>query len=148
MNAVDRFWAKVDKGNGDACWLWTGAKSKGYGLVRIDGVARRAHRVAYEWANGPIPEGMELDHFACDTPSCVNPSHSRPVTHRENVLRGRAGAAWNLTKTHCPQGHELSNDNITRYSATRSFRQCRLCKNAAELARYYARRKLGIPRVR
>lgn len=91
---ADRFWRLVDK-SGD-CWLWMGAKWKGYGQFGVQqspGVwpLRKAHRVAYELIVGPIPDGMQLDHL-CRNPSCVNPDHLEPVTNREN------GAAMTVRK--------------------------------------------------
>ena len=87
-----RFWAKVNK-SGD-CWLWTAwIQPDGYGLFRLDGKMRRPHRVAWEWANGPIPEGMEIDH-TCWTRACVNPAHMRLLSHAENG-QNRAGAQAN-----------------------------------------------------
>lgn len=82
---VDRFWKYVDKG-GD-CWLWTGGVSSGYGRVKEDAPSRvqlYAHRVSYEMANGPIPEGMVVDH-RCHVPLCVNPAHLRVVTRKQNI---------------------------------------------------------------
>jgi hypothetical protein len=49
-----------------------------------------AHRVAWEIANGPIPDGIELDHIACVGPSCVRTEHLRLATRKQNMenLRG------------------------------------------------------------
>jgi HNH endonuclease len=67
------------------CWLWTRAKnSKGYGIVRTYGRIRRAHRVAHELRNGPVPDGLFVCH-SCDTPGCINPDHLWTGTHKENV---------------------------------------------------------------
>lgn len=65
------FWAKVEKT--DTHWLWTGAhQSRGYGSFAIAGKTYQAHRLAYETAYGPIPDGLTIDHL-CRVPSCVNP---------------------------------------------------------------------------
>lgn len=96
MSIEDRFWAKVDKQEGDdPCWFWTACLSHaGYGrLGRGKGVVL-AHRFAYELLVGPIPEGMELDHRASCAKRCVNPAHLRPTTHKQNH-ENRAGAQRN-----------------------------------------------------
>ncbi len=90
---ADRFWPKVQKT--DDCWLWNGAtNSQGYPQLgagrRGEGVVY-AHRLSYELANGPIPEGLVIDHL-CRTPSCVNPAHLEAVGQSTNILRGRTSA--------------------------------------------------------
>ncbi len=84
MISADRY--QVDPNSG--CWLFSGSKHKdGYGLVKVDGRTRKAHRVMYEDLVGPVPPGVELDHL-CRTPACINPAHLEPVSHLENVRRG------------------------------------------------------------
>jgi hypothetical protein len=79
------FWAKVQTGLLDECWLWLGSRDgDGYGLVRIEGSTRRAHRVSWQETNGPIPPGKQILH-SCDNPPCVNPNHLRPGTNLQNV---------------------------------------------------------------
>ena len=85
----ERFWGKVDKSG--SCWLWTGAAHNGYGLFRLNGGSRLAHRVSYSWVLGDIPEGQEVDHM-CHNRSCVNPSHLRLASHS---LNGQNRAAAN-----------------------------------------------------
>lgn len=90
----ERFWSKVDKDGPvprynwaeGACWMWTAAKSNGYGIVGVAGTSIGAHRMAYMLSIGPIPEGLELDHL-CRNPGCVNPGHLEPVTRAENIRR-------------------------------------------------------------
>lgn len=72
------------------CSVWTGARNKdGYGVIHSGGYVR-AHRYAWERANGPIPEGMAVDHM-CHNRACVKLEHLRLVTYSQNS-QNRAGA--------------------------------------------------------
>ena len=90
--AEERFWSKVEKTEG--CWNWTkGTHPTGYGMFSFQGRNRYAHRYSYALANGPIPEGLSIDHI-CHNPGCVRPDHLRAVTHKQNH-ENRAGADTN-----------------------------------------------------
>lgn len=43
-----------------------------------------AHRFAYEWAKGSIPEGLHIRH-RCHNPPCCNPAHLETGTAMDNV---------------------------------------------------------------
>lgn len=112
------------------CVNWTGAVVHGgYGTLGIGrsrpGSTRvRAHRLAYEAAKGPIPEGLVIDHL-CRNPRCCNPDHLEAVTMRENTLRGVSIVARCAAATHCPGGHPYSEQNTLRKSGSR---YCLICK--------------------
>jgi hypothetical protein len=128
---IARFWSRVDTRQ-DGCWMWTGAHSAaGYGYFRLHGRMLRAHRVSYELAVGPIPDGLTLDHL-CRNPSCVNPAHLEPVTMRENTMRGTGPSAKNAIKTHCYRGHPF--DEANTFHTPKGERTCRTCRRATDRA--------------
>lgn len=83
---IERFWAYVVKTEPEACWLWDGGLSKGYGSY--GGLwTKLAHKISYELTYDKVPLGMQLDHL-CHTRNCVNPEHLEVVSNRENTVRG------------------------------------------------------------
>lgn len=131
LNFIHRFWSKVERT--DTCWLWLGTVSKknGYAKFQVYRAGALAHRVAYEIANGPIPEHREVMQ-TCNNRLCVNPAHLKLRTRAERELR----------KTHCVHGHEFTQAN-TRYTGT-GARLCRTCKREWERTHPRDRRKVGV----
>jgi hypothetical protein len=131
---IARFFAKVEFT--PTCWIWTASQDRhGYGQFPDwqDGKTihkgRSAHRLAYTYMKGPIPEGFDLDHL-CRVPLCVNPLHLEAVTRQENAQRGLVGiksGQLQQAKTHCPQGHEYNLEN-TYLDPAGHGRQCFTCR--------------------
>lgn len=114
----DRFWKKVRKTS--SCWIWTAAKAHfGYGAFRIRRKTLRAHRLSYWKLVGRIPNGMELDH-KCGNPACVNVAHLDPVSHKENMGRGRQ-----KRRETCVRGHKFSETEVILKNGTRKCAECR-----------------------
>lgn len=126
----------------NGCWTWLGKKAKnGYGHIFSLGKTYLAHRISYELYVGKIPRGLVIDH-KCRNRICINPEHLEIVTLKENILRGKSISAKNSKKIYCKRNHILVGDNLVKRDD--NIRQCRLCKNLAQLE-YTKRRKLLCP---
>lgn len=128
------------------CWIFTGAKLKGYGQIHSEGRTEYTHQIAYAEMIGDMPEGLEPDHL-CGRTDCWNPWHLDPVTHRINVARGPWGK-HQARKTHCPAGHPYSEENTYQHPG-RNNRLCRTCRKEDALVRYHANKeKINARRAR
>jgi hypothetical protein len=106
------------------CFLWVGTVSQfGYGTATANGrTGQKVHRLAYEAAHGPIPNGMHVLH-RCDVRCCVNPDHLFLGTNADNVAdkmaKGRyRGAKPKLTPE---QALALRSFNGTSRAAAKHF---------------------------
>lgn len=133
LDVEDRLLRAVSVAEDSGCWMWMGRRDKGgYGKFRLaDGKESRAHRTSYQLFVGPIPTGLLLRH-TCDTPSCVNPDHLVPGTHRENMddLLERHPA---YGRDHCPK------DPSHEYRFRAGKRECKTCENARKRNAYRAK---------
>ena len=98
---------------------------QGYVQVGMFGKSKRVHRLVLEAFVGPCPEGMVACHYD-DNKENNRLENLRWDTERENMWdRTRNGNDHNANKTHCPQGHEYTEENI--YRRSNGYRQCRAC---------------------
>lgn len=144
ITALERFFKKVKLSK--KCWIWTGGHHlSGYGVFNTGKRLIGSHRWIYEFVNGKIKQGLEIDHL-CRRPACVRPSHLEAVSHSLNVKRG---TCWHHLKqkasliTHCPRGHKYSKEN------TYIHRNCRQCKECVRRRsrEYQARKRQAIAKA-
>jgi hypothetical protein len=131
-----RLWEKVQKEPNGGCWLWTGGTTNGgYGVIGVGrGRLHRAHRISWEIANGPIPDGLKVLH-RCDNPPCVNPAHLFLGTQVDNMRDCAAKGRHKLkAQTHCKRGHEFTAENT--YAVGDRWRGCLTCRKAYDRKRW------------
>ncbi len=122
----------VDRGHSSPCLEWTAALHLGYGWVSHKGKPHLAHRLAYEAAIGPIPEGLVIDHL-CRNRKCLNPDHLEPVTLAVNTRRAHPNYVSDDMSV-CPNGHALEPGYVI--PASNGSRRCLRCERG-ENARPY-----------
>ncbi|MDP4015355.1 MAG: HNH endonuclease signature motif containing protein [Candidatus Nanopelagicales bacterium] len=129
--------AKYVQVNDSECWIWMGTvNSRGYGSVTNGhGKSMLAHRGAWEFVNGPIPDGLTVNH-KCFQKRCLNTEHMELLTAGENTAHARRAIRC------CPAGHDYTPEN-TRVNAA-GHRSCRECANAQRAAARFAA-ALNIP---
>ena len=98
------------------------------GQTQFKGIRDYGHRNAWRAANGPIPEGMQIDHV-CTNTWCVNPSHLDLVTCAENMRRR------SMRMTTCGRGHERNPDTV-RMDA-KNKKRCMACAKENYLKHRY-----------
>lgn len=109
------------------CLDYIGADNgNGYGQFRYNGANGYAHRYAWERVNGPIEDGLTVDHL-CRNRRCCNVEHLELVSGLENYIRACA------VRTECPNGHPYPP------GAEPGKRACPICKKD-QMRRGWARR--------
>jgi hypothetical protein len=120
------------------CWISTySVGSHGYAQVGWQqGDLRNmttAHRAAWTFYNGPIPDGLTVDHI-CHVRRCVNPAHLRLLTRSENGADNRMAEF----RVH-PTTTKLCRRGLHPMAAAGKQNYCRECK--AERQRRYRKQR-------
>ncbi len=98
--AAARFWPKVERAEGDGCWLWKGAVHQtglpvfpkvGASADREASTFLSAARMAWELCNGKMPRHWQVRR-ACGNRLCVRPSHLKVGSGPLNPSAGVAVA--------------------------------------------------------
>jgi hypothetical protein len=139
INPDIRFAALCERAE-DGCLHFVGKLDSGYGRFSLShSQAVLAHRYAWEQVNGPIPDGLTVDHIchdpalcaggkSCTHRRCVDVTHMILATRGDNARRRVHPTNGNDRKTHCKHGHPFSPENTGRNSTSGS-RYCRTCMN-------------------
>ena len=139
---LERIDARYDKPSEDECWNFTGyLNPDGYGQANAGSVNGKqkmiqTHRAMFELHVGQIPLDLTIDHI-CRNRACGNPKHLRIRTLSENS----SDNSW-ARKTHCPQGHEYTNENTYNNKSRKNWanRKCKTCHKES-VRRYKAKLK-------
>lgn len=130
-----RLYSKVsqapEQGPSGDCWEFQGGKHRfGYGMINMSGTkateVTTAHAVAWEIANGPIPNGMFVLH-RCDNPACCRPDHLFLGTHQDNMDdmkakgRGRNGSSHFRSKLSEEDAQRIKEDPRSHYEIAADY---------------------------
>jgi hypothetical protein len=85
-NSLDNIMSNTIRDDDSGCLLYMGRLDEdGYARISCQGKNRIGSDAVYEMVYGPIPEGYEVDHI-CHVRRCVEPTHLRALSHRQNVI--------------------------------------------------------------
>jgi len=122
------------------CVEWSGAKSKGYGRVYLNGRDWLVHRLVYELYHGEKPDVVR---HTCDNPACYNIEHLEGGTQLDNMRdmynRNRDAGS---KRTHCINGHAFDEQNIILEG--NGSRRCRSCHNIRNKKLYWRKKQMKL----
>lgn len=131
IEAIGRFWNKVNRRGPNDCWEWTGTRDQvkggaagrqwgNYGVFYVDKKRCRikAHRIAYCLTHGDIPTWVKVRH-TCDNPPCCNPAHLVAGTHKQNMDDMQRRGRKYISRGQDHQNAKLTEDQVREIWALR-----------------------------
>lgn len=108
LSVKERFFAKTKRAE-NGCLEWTAVTRYGYGIFNRYPRLILAHRMAWIFEHGEIPNGLYVLH-KCDNPPCVEHTHlflgTQMDNHQDKVAKGRSNRGMK-------HGHaKLTNDQV------------------------------------
>ena len=98
------------------------------------------HRLVMEAFAGPCPPGQQVRHWNGDPADNRWPENLLYGTPTEDAFdKVRLGTHHNMVKTHCPKGHEYTEENTE--IGSHGERNCKTCHRAKSFARWQARQE-------
>ncbi len=126
-----RFWSKVEIGPHNKCWIWkAGCFTDGYGLFKIAGRLKRAHRVAFQLSHKISPGPAQVLH-ECDNTICCNPDHLFLGSTQDNTAdrvkknrsaRGSKNGSAKLMEADIPKIRKLLFQGFTQETIAKQFK--------------------------
>lgn len=114
----------------------------GYKYITVQRKSWKLHRKICETFHGDPPSSTHVVRHLNGNPADNRPANLKWGTRKENSEDTKGhGTDSNLRKTHCPQGHEYSNENT--YITSFGSRRCKTCNRKKALEHYHKKKEFG-----
>lgn len=116
----------------NGCWFYNGMiTSEGYHKMNFNHRQWYLHRlVFFIFKPEEFTESAKILH-KCNNRRCWNPDHLYNGTKADNardaINAGTHVSVLQAAKTHCPNGHEYTNENTYRQPSRPMVRRCKKC---------------------
>lgn len=116
-DAPQRFIDKIAINPISRCWEWIAADNGlGYGRFVWHGKLEYSHRLAFQWAKGPLAARVKVRH-SCDNPPCCFPGHLLAGSQWDNVQDAIERGLWPDRQTTGRRGADCPQAKLTEEQA-------------------------------